>query len=299
MTNISPSFTYKMAAKINWYRYGTIITSLSPYVLRFVLMKIWYSAVGMSVYHVTRSVLISVWPYFVDALWNLECQPLFYCPRFLFSYTRCRNWNLDIEWISFSSSMSTAYPRAVNTGSAYRPTDPKRVGYTPHYCCCQRSLLGQTVWVRWPYDTTQLEEKYFVVGTGVKYCNRHVCVSLSWLIAAIFDCLAGLAMQRISVRQVCCSTDTDNQNKLQCLCTAGQCSNNSPLGQWHAVALGAGHMPLHCDRTFPPGHQPPRTPATPRKLSSPASALWLWPGGKYPHICCTGCGQADTNRLHC
>jgi len=26
------SFTYKMAAKINWHRYGTIITSLSPYV---------------------------------------------------------------------------------------------------------------------------------------------------------------------------------------------------------------------------------------------------------------------------
>jgi len=32
MTNISQSFTYKVAAKINWYRYGTIITSLSPYV---------------------------------------------------------------------------------------------------------------------------------------------------------------------------------------------------------------------------------------------------------------------------
>ena len=30
--NISRSFTYKMAAKINWHRYGTIITSLSPYV---------------------------------------------------------------------------------------------------------------------------------------------------------------------------------------------------------------------------------------------------------------------------
>ena len=29
---ISKSFTYKMAAKINWHRYGTIITSLSPYV---------------------------------------------------------------------------------------------------------------------------------------------------------------------------------------------------------------------------------------------------------------------------
>jgi len=33
VTNISQSFTYKMAAKINWHRYGTIITSLSPYVL--------------------------------------------------------------------------------------------------------------------------------------------------------------------------------------------------------------------------------------------------------------------------
>jgi len=30
VTNISQSFTYKMAAKINWRRYGTIITSLSP-----------------------------------------------------------------------------------------------------------------------------------------------------------------------------------------------------------------------------------------------------------------------------
>ena len=27
-------FAYKMAAKINWHRYGTIITSLSPYVYR-------------------------------------------------------------------------------------------------------------------------------------------------------------------------------------------------------------------------------------------------------------------------
>ena len=33
MTNISQSFTYKMAAKINRHRYGTIITSLSLYVL--------------------------------------------------------------------------------------------------------------------------------------------------------------------------------------------------------------------------------------------------------------------------
>jgi len=30
VTTISKSFTYKMAAKINWHRYGTIITSLSP-----------------------------------------------------------------------------------------------------------------------------------------------------------------------------------------------------------------------------------------------------------------------------
>ena len=30
--SISESFTYNMAAKINWHRYGTIITSLSPYV---------------------------------------------------------------------------------------------------------------------------------------------------------------------------------------------------------------------------------------------------------------------------
>ena len=30
VTHISKSFTYKMAAKINWHRYGTIITSLSP-----------------------------------------------------------------------------------------------------------------------------------------------------------------------------------------------------------------------------------------------------------------------------
>ena len=28
VTNISKSFTYKMAAKINWHRFGTIITSL-------------------------------------------------------------------------------------------------------------------------------------------------------------------------------------------------------------------------------------------------------------------------------
>jgi len=33
MTNISQSFTYKMAAKINRNRYGTIFTSLSLYVL--------------------------------------------------------------------------------------------------------------------------------------------------------------------------------------------------------------------------------------------------------------------------
>jgi len=33
VTHISQSFTYKMsAAKINWHRYGTIITSPSPYV---------------------------------------------------------------------------------------------------------------------------------------------------------------------------------------------------------------------------------------------------------------------------
>ena len=32
VTNISQSFTYKMAIKINWHRYETIITSLSPYV---------------------------------------------------------------------------------------------------------------------------------------------------------------------------------------------------------------------------------------------------------------------------
>ena len=32
VTNISQTFTYKMAAKINWHRYGTIITSLSSYV---------------------------------------------------------------------------------------------------------------------------------------------------------------------------------------------------------------------------------------------------------------------------
>jgi len=32
VTNISQSFTYKMAAKINWHRYGTIIASLSSYV---------------------------------------------------------------------------------------------------------------------------------------------------------------------------------------------------------------------------------------------------------------------------
>jgi len=32
VTNIYKSFTYKMAAKINWHRYGTIITSLSSYV---------------------------------------------------------------------------------------------------------------------------------------------------------------------------------------------------------------------------------------------------------------------------
>ena len=32
MTNISQGFTYKMAAKIDRHRYGTIITSLSPYV---------------------------------------------------------------------------------------------------------------------------------------------------------------------------------------------------------------------------------------------------------------------------
>jgi len=31
VTNISKSFAYKMAAKINWQRYGTIITLLSPY----------------------------------------------------------------------------------------------------------------------------------------------------------------------------------------------------------------------------------------------------------------------------
>ena len=31
VTNISKSFAYKMAAKINWHRYGTIITLLSPY----------------------------------------------------------------------------------------------------------------------------------------------------------------------------------------------------------------------------------------------------------------------------
>jgi len=30
VTNISQSFTYKMAAEINMRRYGTIITSLSP-----------------------------------------------------------------------------------------------------------------------------------------------------------------------------------------------------------------------------------------------------------------------------
>jgi len=32
VTNIYQGFTYKMAAKINWHRYGTIITSLTPYV---------------------------------------------------------------------------------------------------------------------------------------------------------------------------------------------------------------------------------------------------------------------------
>jgi len=32
VTNISQTFTYKMSAKINWHRCGTIITSLSPYV---------------------------------------------------------------------------------------------------------------------------------------------------------------------------------------------------------------------------------------------------------------------------
>ena len=31
MTSISQSFTYKIATKINWRRYETIITSLSPY----------------------------------------------------------------------------------------------------------------------------------------------------------------------------------------------------------------------------------------------------------------------------
>jgi len=41
VTNISESFTYKkMAAKINWYRYGTIIKSLSPYVFSFVYVLI-------------------------------------------------------------------------------------------------------------------------------------------------------------------------------------------------------------------------------------------------------------------
>ena len=33
VTNISRSFTYKMATKINWHRHGRIITSLAPYVL--------------------------------------------------------------------------------------------------------------------------------------------------------------------------------------------------------------------------------------------------------------------------
>jgi len=32
VTNISQIFTYKMAAKIKWHKYATIITSLSPYV---------------------------------------------------------------------------------------------------------------------------------------------------------------------------------------------------------------------------------------------------------------------------
>jgi len=41
VTNISESFTYKkMAAKINWYRYGTIIKSLSRYVFSFVYVLI-------------------------------------------------------------------------------------------------------------------------------------------------------------------------------------------------------------------------------------------------------------------
>jgi len=31
--NIYQSFTHKMAAKINWHRYGTTTTLLSPYVL--------------------------------------------------------------------------------------------------------------------------------------------------------------------------------------------------------------------------------------------------------------------------
>ena len=32
VTNISQRFTYKMTAKMNWHRYGTKISSLSPYV---------------------------------------------------------------------------------------------------------------------------------------------------------------------------------------------------------------------------------------------------------------------------
>ena len=41
VTNISESFTYMMAAKINWHRYWTIITSLTPYV--YMRMQYWLS----------------------------------------------------------------------------------------------------------------------------------------------------------------------------------------------------------------------------------------------------------------
>ena len=39
-TNTSRSFTYKKAAIINWHRYGTIITPLSPYVYDHLCQKV-------------------------------------------------------------------------------------------------------------------------------------------------------------------------------------------------------------------------------------------------------------------
>ena len=82
VTNISQSFTYKMAAKINWHRYGTKLCHCHRiYTKKFLYRMLYTSDLPLLTFCATRLVYCIAFILFSSVLYFLLSRPTVYCTR--------------------------------------------------------------------------------------------------------------------------------------------------------------------------------------------------------------------------